>query len=35
LDGDEDGYISPDCISIEKLSKIELIFLKPIFEEMD
>lgn len=35
LDGDDDGYISPDYISIENLSKTELMFLRPIFQEMD
>jgi hypothetical protein len=35
LDADQDGQISPEMIAIEKLSKNMLMFLKPIFEEMD
>lgn len=35
LDSDEDGIISPNTIGIENLSKNVLLFLKPIFEEMD
>jgi hypothetical protein len=35
LDSDEDGTISPNTIGIENLSKNVLIFLKPIFEEID
>ena len=35
LDGDQDGEISPENISVENLSKNQLLFLRPIFEEMD
>ena len=35
LDGDEDGYISPDNINVENLTKNELVFLKPVFEEIE
>lgn len=35
LDSDGDGLVSPNRIGIENLSKNTLIFLKPIFEEMD
>lgn len=35
LDNDQDGIISPDKIAIEKLTKNELLFLRPLFEEID
>lgn len=35
LDSDKDGVVSPNRIGIESLSKNVLIFLKPVFEEMD